>query len=379
MMLLLASLLMAPAALPAEHAVILIIDGLSYKAVDRLDLKNLRNLIANGTYYEKSYNILPADPRSGEWTRYHSSSIPNPVILAGTVLLRSDQRYVQECFYPDRITAHAANDIAYRRINMGFHLSFLKGSDEKPTHDDETMHWALAFLRKERPAFMKIHLQDTGSAGYLCYQEKNPATPWRHNIWAEGSPYLTAALRADEYLGRFLDELGKLGMRGKTVLFVTSDHGQADKGWHPSDDPEAWPMPLVVSGPGVRAGQRFDYAEQIDIVPTLCHLMNVKPPANSDGRILAEALLSAPADVPPRRQRIKELNALILEGDALLNELRTKAKSSPALKEKLADTERDYYGLDRILEWNRFGTVDKLMAHNRAVLKELSGPTHTGR
>ena len=92
MMLLLASLLMAPAALPAEHAVILIIDGLSYKAVDRLDLKNFRNLIAAGAYYEKSYNILPADPQSGEWIRYHSSSIPNPVILAGTVLLRTDQR-----------------------------------------------------------------------------------------------------------------------------------------------------------------------------------------------------------------------------------------------------------------------------------------------
>ncbi len=379
MVLLLASLLMAPPTPPAEHAVILIIDGLSYKAVERLDLKNFRNLIAAGTYYEKSYNILPADPQSGEWTRYHSSSIPNPVILAGTVLLRTDQRYVQESFYPDRVTAHAANDIAYRRINVGFHLSFLKGSDEKPVHDDETMHWALAFLRKERPAFMKIHLQDTGNAGYLSYQEKNPEIPWRHNIWAEGSPYLTAALRADEYLGQFLDELDKLGMREKTLLFVTSDHGQSDKGWHPFDDPEAWPMPLVVSGPGVRAGQRFDYAEQIDIVPTLCHLMNVRPPANSDGRILTEALLSPPANVPPRRQRIKELDALIRDGDALLNELRAKAKSSSALKEKLAEAERDYYGLDRILHWNRFGTVDKLMAHNRAVLKKLSGLAGTGK
>ena len=373
MMLLFASMLMAPAAPPAEHAVILIIDGLSYKAVDRLDLKNFRKLIAAGTYYEKSYNILPADPQSGEWVQYHSSSIPNPVILAGTVLLRTDQRYVQESFYPDRVTAHAANDIAYRRINVGFHLSFLKGSDEKPIHDDETMHWALAFLRKERPAFMKVHLQDAGNAGFLCYEEKNPAIGWRRNIWAEGSPYRTAALRADEYLGQFLDELGKLGIRDKTALFVTSDHGQADVGWHPFDDAEAWPMPLVVSGPGVRAGQRFDYAEQIDIVPTLCHLMGVKLPGNADGRILAEALLSPPPNVPPRRQGMKELNELIRDGDAMLEKLRKQAAGSPTLKEKLAEAERDYYGLDRILHWNRFGTIDKLMAHNRAVLKKLSG------
>jgi len=74
MILLFASMLMAPAAPPAEHAVILIIDGLSYKAVDRLDLKNFRKLIAAGTYYEKSYNILPATRRAASG----SSIIPLP-------------------------------------------------------------------------------------------------------------------------------------------------------------------------------------------------------------------------------------------------------------------------------------------------------------
>lgn len=38
----------------AEHAVIFIIDGLSYKAVDRLNLPSLRKLISTGTYYQKS-------------------------------------------------------------------------------------------------------------------------------------------------------------------------------------------------------------------------------------------------------------------------------------------------------------------------------------
>ncbi len=381
MMLLFLSLLLAPvltaAAVPArnaraEHAVIFIIDGLSYKALDRLDLKNLKSLIAAGTYYEKSYNILPADPRSGEWTRYHSSSIPNPVILAGTVLLRTDQKYVQESFFPDRVTAHAANDVAYTRINVGFTLSFLKGSDESPRHDDETMYWALEFLRKERPAFMKVHLQDTGNAGFLCYNETNSSTPWRHNIWAEGSPYRAAALKADEYLGKFVGELRSLGILDKTVLFVTADHGQDDAGWHPPEAEDAWAMPLVIAGPGIRAGQHFGYAEQIDIVPTLCHLMGVKPPANASGRIAAEALLDPPANVPPRRQTMKDLNAMIRNGDARMARLREEAKSSPAAKQNLAEAERDYYGLDRVLHWNRFGTVEKLIAHNKAVLEKLS-------
>jgi hypothetical protein len=372
MIMLLASLLMAPAAPPPEHAVILIIDGLSYKAFDRLKLPNLRGLMAAGAYYQKSYNILPADPQTGEWVRYHSSSIPNPVILAGTVLLRTDQRYVQESFYPDRVTAHAANDIAYRRINTGFHLSFLKGEDEKPVHDDETMYWALDFLRKERPAFMKVHLQDTGNAGYLSYNEKNPAVRWRRDIWADGSPYRAAAEKADEYVGKFLQQLSTSGIRDKTLLFVTADHGQADMGWHPAGDAEAWAMPLIVVGPGIRPGQRFDYAEQIDMVATLCHMMRVKPPANADGRILAEAMVSPPAGVPPRKQRMKELNTLIRDGDTLLEKLRAQAKTSPAAKARLAEFERDYFGLDRILHWNQFGSVDKLMAHNRSAIEKAS-------
>lgn len=345
----------------AEHAVLFIIDGLSYKAPERLPLKNLQALIAGGAYCAKSYNILPAHPTTGEWARYHQSSIPNPVILAGTLLLRTDQEYVQHSFFPSRITAHAANDIAYTRLNVDFNLSFLHGSDDRPVHDDQTMAWALEFLRRARPAFMKVHLQDTGTAGWFLAQETNPPGVQRKSIWADGSTYRQAALRADQYLGTFLNELKALGLRDKTVLFVTADHGQADAGGHPFDDEDAWAMPLVLAGPGIRPGQRLDYAEQIDIVPTLCYLMGVKPPSNADGRILAEALRDPPKSVPPRRQSIKELNTLLCQGDALFKKLKREAA-----------TERDYFGLDRILEWHRFGSVEKLIAHNRSVLRKLS-------
>ncbi|MEK7405085.1 MAG: sulfatase-like hydrolase/transferase [Acidobacteriota bacterium] len=373
----LAAVLLSAGAAPSgaarrpEHAVIFIIDGLSYKAPARLELRNLRALMAEGTYYEKSYNILPADPRSGEWTRHHTCSIPNPAILAGTVLLRPDQHYVQQCFFPDRTTAHAAN-VAYASINSRFHLTFLHGPEESPANDGKTMYWGLEFLRRARPVFMKVHLQHTGNAGAASRNESSPSIPWRRNIWAENSPYRRAAAQADQHLGRLLDELKALGLKDKTLLFVTADHGQADAGWHPYDDEDAWVMPLAVAGPGIRAGQRFEYAEQIDIVPTLCHLMGVKPPKNADGRVLAEALVSPPGGVPPQRKRIKELNALIRDADVLIAKLRPEAEKSPALKDKLAKAEREYYGLEHVLQWHRFGTMDRLLAHNRRVLEKLA-------
>jgi len=339
----------------ASHTVIFIIDGLSYRAPERLGMKNLQALAKAGARCDRSYNIVPAHPKSGEWAKYHSSSIPNPVILAGTVLLRPDQRWVQQSFYPSRITAHTANDTDYARLNVGFHLSFLRGSDDAQVHDSETMMWALEFLRHARPAFMKIHLQDTGNAGSESYETKDSSLPWYRNIWAEGSPYRAAAARADEYLGQFLHELDALGLREKTALFVTADHGQSDRGWHPFDDEDGWSMPLIVAGPGIRAGARIEYAEQIDIVPTLCYLAGVSPPPNADGRILAEALVNPPAGVPLRRRDLPELNRLLLRGEALLQQ-----RGAAAMP--------DYYGLERILEWHRFGSVAKLIEHDRRVL-----------
>jgi hypothetical protein len=68
----------ALSAAEAEHAVIFIIDGLSYDAPERVGMKNFRALADAGAYCEKSYNIVPAHPKTGEWANYHSSSMPNP-------------------------------------------------------------------------------------------------------------------------------------------------------------------------------------------------------------------------------------------------------------------------------------------------------------
>ena len=155
-----------------------------------------------------------------------------------------------------------------------------------------------------------------------------------------------------------MHELDALGIRNKTALFVTADHGQSDRGWHPFDDESGWTMPLVIAGPGVRKGVRIEYAEQIDIVPTLCYLSGVQPPANAGGRILTEALTSPPEGVRPVRRNIPDLNRLLLRGEALL-------------QKRGAEAMGDYYGLERILEWHRFGTVEKLIEHDRQVLDSL--------
>lgn len=50
-------------------------------------------------------------------------------------------------------------------------------------------------------------------------------------------------------------------------------------------------VPLIVMGkPWVKAGHYGQYAEVVDIAPTLAYLLNVRPPAGAEGRVLTEAL-----------------------------------------------------------------------------------------
>jgi hypothetical protein len=360
----------AQTAAPArpQHAILLVIDGLSYLAPERVEMPNLKAQMARGAYFRESYSVVPQHPHSGEWAANYDSSIPNPILVSGTIFLKPDQQFVQSAFFPLRFTAHIANELTYKAINRDFHFTFQAGGNEfheahggKRVDDDENMFWTLTVLRRWKPVYMRVHLQDTGAMGGRS----------RPDIWAANSPYRQALAKADAHLGTLVEELKKLGMYDSTLIFVTGDHGQTVEGGHPPFAQDAWPMPLVVAGPGVKPGGRFPYSEQIDVVPTLTYLMGVKPPANAMGRIMAEALVTPPANVPPRQQHLKDLNLVLLEHDRKLNLLREQVKTNPSLKAALADLDQNFLDVEKILHWYKVGSVEKLIAHNREVLKRI--------
>jgi hypothetical protein len=363
----------APPPAQAQHAILLVIDGISYLAPERIDMPNLKALMARGAYFYESHSVVPQHPHSGEWAENYDSSIPNPILVSGTIFLQPKQKFIQSSFFPLRFTAHIANELTYKAINDDFHFTFQAGGNEfhdahggKRVDDDENMYWTLNVLRRWKPVYMRVHLQDTGAMGGRS----------RPNIWADNSLYRQALAKADAHLGTIVAELKKLGLYDNTVIFVTGDHGQTVTGGHPPFAQDAWPMPVVVAGPGVKAGVRFPYSEQIDIIPTLAYLMGVNPPENGMGRIMAEALVKPPANVPPRQQRIKELNLLLLEHNTKLNQLREAVKTNPSLKPALDDLEQNFMDVEKILHWYKLGTVEKLLEHNRAVLKRVQVSTN---
>lgn len=352
-----------------DHAVLFVVDGLSYKVWDRLDLPVLKKMISGGALVEKNYLPPAAHPHTGAYAELQSCSIPNPIMMAGTVFIDRETGYLQESFR-DVTTAFVANSTAYNTLDAGYTYSYQK---EGP--DDDSVRMALEFMKMGKPAFMRVHLQSPGGAGFRSMAERGNVG-WKWNIWAADSPYRNAVQHADSLLGEFLRGLEKQGVLDKTVILVTGDHGQSDGGWHPLEFTDSSITSIVLFGAGVKNGTRIPYSEQIDVVPTICALMGVEPPKTSQGRVISEVLSGYRGKAAPRKTVIRDLNEQFAEYRGKMAEASWRVENmiSPrqgAFFSELNDIRQSFYDIHRFVEWPRFGSMEVLLDHNRNAMARL--------
>jgi hypothetical protein len=159
-----------------EHAILFVIDGLSYKVWDKLSIPTLRKLTREGVLVEKDYLPPPAHPQTGTYAELHTSSIPNPIMMSGTVFITKETGYLQRCFRPPQATAFVVNATSYTTLDVGYTYSY-----QREGSDDESVRMALEFVKTGKPRFLRVHLQNPGSAGSESMMtEKN--VDWRWNI-----------------------------------------------------------------------------------------------------------------------------------------------------------------------------------------------------
>ncbi|GAB4454924.1 MAG: hypothetical protein OHK0041_19380 [Anaerolineales bacterium] len=112
---------------------------------------------------------------------------------------------------------------------------------------------------------------------------------------------LSVASRADEALGNILAELDARGLRGETLIIVTSDHGGHDT-THGTHLPEDMTIPWVVSGPGVQPKALTTPVHTMDTAATAAFMLGLPIPPEWDGVPVYEAFglpverQSAPCD-----------------------------------------------------------------------------------
>ena len=368
----------AAAVTPAERAVLYYFDGLHPDAIERLELPTLQRLQGQCTSVEQAVMTFPWHPTTGGYGQMHTTSLPNPITMTGNLFLRPNQPMLQHQFGRATDTAIATGSKAYDTLTSGFDIAHVVDVSDAVMTDA-----ILDTLERYDPKFLRIQLQDVGRAGYRTINASIRAEalePWHADIWHPDSPYAETAREADRQLGRFIAAMEANG-RWDSAIFVFMADGQSQHGWHLPMDEDSWHTPMILCGPGVRAGHSIPYAEIIDVVPTLAAALGVEPPnpGPGAGRVLHEAFVDgpeAPPEVPRRMLRFNEQNRdyLLLTAELRLLSVTDPRADHILMQERNARTRNDpgpFLGITQIDRWHEAGSFNELLARNEAVIDYL--------
>ncbi|MCD8186865.1 MAG: alkaline phosphatase family protein [Rikenellaceae bacterium] len=298
-----------------ERTILFTIDGMTSGMEERIDMPNFSALIREGVWYKEVHLPLPAHPVQSDSYPW-SCSIPNPVLMSGTIFIGQpgvSENLIQSSF-KERPTAFTVNSGSYAAIREGFSIyrQVPKGEMDPVYRDEAAVEAMKAIILEHDPEFMRIHCQGLGSSGS---RTQTPGKPYTDDIWHPESPWRLQARHTDRVLGEFVQWLKAHDLWENTVLIVMGDHGQADAGWHAPYAQGSRTTQMVVAGKNIRRGVVFDYAEIIDLAPTVAWLHGLAPPRFSDGRILEELIEDHGGESVPleRRPWMKLLNNALLE------------------------------------------------------------------
>jgi|GEM_PF-1735384 len=113
-------------------------------------------------------------------------------------------------------------------------------------------------------------------------------------------------LYADSQIGRFVHALESRGLRGNTVIIITSDHGEEfyEHGFFKhcyNLYDEVLKIPLIFSGHRIKKGLTFEsYVQSMDVAPTILGLLNLPVPPVMQGEDLSDTCLYGKPPVPGR-------------------------------------------------------------------------------
>jgi N-sulfoglucosamine sulfohydrolase len=102
------------------------------------------------------------------------------------------------------------------------------------------------------------------------------------NAAQETADYHNSVSRLDSIVGRVIDELRKAGRLENTIIVFWSDNGPAFPRAKTTLYEAGTLVPLIIAGPGVKAGQvRDELVSMVDIMPTIARLAGAKMPVNT--------------------------------------------------------------------------------------------------
>jgi choline-sulfatase len=223
------------------------------------------------------------------------------------------------------------------------------------------------------------HLQYVPHEGAPDFSDPAHPKGWKMRAAYDGEVWFV-----DKAVGRLLDAIREQPWGARTVIALTSDHGEAmnEHGLGFQHGFEIWDplmrVPLVLSVPGVAPRRIAARRSTIDLVPTLLDLLKVpQPPA---GQLSGQSLV--PDLVAPPGQAAEERDVLIDMPDGPFTHMRRGLIHGPTPGLKLIHYGGRHYALydlardpdeseDLSSDAELLGPMVDLMQQKRATLKEI--------
>ena len=201
---------------------------------------------------------------------------------------------------------------------------------------DETSRFAIQWLEKNKnkKSFLFLHYFDP----HIKYTPPEPfASQFSDNLYAGEIAY------TDYCIGRVFENLKRLGLYDSTLIILTADHGEMLTE-HGEDDhtffiyQAAVKVPLIVKLPGNPEPKRVkNLVGLIDIVPTLCSLLGIKPPTLLHGDDFSQYLGQNPQPSQNRHLYCESFTPTRYEGNPLLGVVTNRFKYIQTTRPELYD------------------------------------------
>lgn len=269
-----------PAA-PAEHVVIVSMDGGRPDVVLTSNTPNIHELAAQGAYTWFAQTVNPSVTLVS-----HSSMLTG--CLPAKHGISWNDKFRPEAGYVKTSTCF---EIAK---NAGLGTAMFVGKDKlrhiaKPGTVDkfEVLAGGTMAVCSAAAEYFK-----TSKPGILFVHEADPDAVGHSKGW--GSPEHHAALETcDQGIGLLRKAIAESGVASTTILIVTADHGGHLK-THGSTDPRDMTIPWVAWGPGIiKPGEIQSPVLTCDTAATALYALGLPADPTWDGKPLTEIFLSA--------------------------------------------------------------------------------------
>lgn len=271
-----------------KHVILIGLDGWGAYSVERAEMPNVKQLMADGAYTLKKRSVLPsssavnwasmfmgAGPELHGYTEWGSQTpeLPSRILdedgifpTVFGILHRARPSAEIGCIYEWEGIAYVVDTLA---------LKYRKHVSEASEKPESVALYAADYIKNAHPDFLAVILDNPDHVGHA----KGHDTP----------DYYAVLKNLDGYVGQIMNAVKEAGMWDETIFIVTSDHGGINKG-HGGKTMREMETPFIICGKGVNKGHVIKGSMmQFDIASTIAFIFGLEQPQAWIGRPVTEA------------------------------------------------------------------------------------------